>query len=45
LTVSSDVIHNVSTQLGIPYKDLKPVLKEVAMTLTGKKTSELGFFN
>ena len=45
LLVNSEVIHKVSTQLGIPYKDLKPVLKEVAMILTGKKTSELGFFN
>jgi hypothetical protein len=45
LLVNSEVIHKVSTQLGIPYKDLKPVLKKVAMILTGKKTSELGFFN
>ena len=45
LLINSEVIHNVSNQLGIPYKDLKPVLKEVAMILTGKQTSELGFFN
>lgn len=45
LLVNSEVIHNVSTQLGIPYRDLKPVLKEVAMILTGKQTSDLGFFN
>jgi len=45
LLVNSEVIHNVSNQLGIPYKDLKPILKEVAMILTGKQTSELGFFN
>ena len=45
LLINSEVIHNVSNQLGIPYKDLKPVLKKVAMILTGKQTSELGFFN
>jgi hypothetical protein len=45
LVVNTEVIHNVSTQLGVPYKDLKPVLKEVGKLLTGKNTSELGFFN
>jgi len=45
LTVNTEVIHNVSSQLGIPYKDLKPILKEVGKILTGKNTSELGFFN
>lgn len=45
LVVNTEVIHKVSTQLGIPYKDLKPVLKEVGKLLTGKNTSELGFFN
>ena len=45
LLVNSEVVYNVSNQLGIPYKDLKPILKEVAMILTGKRTSELGFFN
>lgn len=45
LTVNTEVVHKVSTQLGIPYRDLKPVLKEVAMILTGKQTSDLGFFN
>ena len=45
LTVNTEVVHNVSTQLGIPYKDLKPILKNVAQQLTGKQTSDLGFFN
>jgi hypothetical protein len=45
LSVNTEVIHNVSSQLGIPYKDLKPILKEVGKILTGKNTSELGFFN
>lgn len=45
LSVNTEVIHNVSSQLGIPYKDLKPILKEVAKILTGKKTYDLGFFN
>jgi hypothetical protein len=44
LSISSDVIHNVCVQLGIPYKDLKSVLKEVGKHLTGKQTSDLGFF-
>jgi len=45
LTVNTEVVHNVSTQLGIPYKDLKPILKNVAQQLTGKQTSDLRFFN
>ena len=45
LLVNTEVVHNVSTQLGIPYKDLKPILKNVAQQLTGKQTSDLGFFN
>ena len=45
LVVNTEVIHNVSSQLGIPYKDLKPVLKEVGKLITRKNTSELGFFN
>ena len=45
LLVNTEVVHNVSTQLGIPYKDLKPILKNVAQQLTGKQTSDLRFFN
>ena len=45
LLVNTEVVHNVSTQLGIPYKDLKQILKNVAQQLTGKQTSDLRFFN
>jgi hypothetical protein len=44
LDISTDVVHNVCVQLGVPFKDLKHTLKKVGEHLTGKQTSNLGFF-